>query len=56
MMVDQLKIFLKGHGSRKRACEVFDSLLFKIVLKADNKLIGYEPKIFKLFTLNAISF
>lgn len=54
--INQLKILLQGHRARKRTCEIFDSLLFKIFLKAQNKLICYEPKIFKLFTLNAVSF
>lgn len=56
MMINQLKIFLKGYTSRKRTCKIFDSLFFKIFLKAEDKFICYEPKIFKLFALNAVSF
>lgn len=56
MMINQLKIFLQGHGSSKRTGKIFDSLFLKMFLKADNKFICYEPEIFKLFALNAVSF
>lgn len=47
---------MKGHTSRKRTCKVFGSLFFKMFLKAKDEFIGYEPEIFKLFALNAVSF
>jgi hypothetical protein len=56
MMINQLKIFLKGHTPRKRTRKVFGSLFFKMFLKAEDEFIGYEPEIFKLFALNAVSF
>lgn len=56
MMIDQLKILLKGHASRKRTCKILDSLFLKMFLEAVNKLICYQPEIFELFTLNAVSF
>lgn len=56
MMIDQLKILLKGHASRKRTCKILDSLFLKMFLEAVNKLICYQPEIFELFTLNTVSF
>lgn len=56
MMINQLKIFLKGHTSRERTRKVFGSLLFKMFLKAEDEFIGYEPEVFKLLALNAVAF